>query len=220
MKKRQLTNNVLLERSKLFARYAENMPSKTDKLELQLDYPDCGWLYMHFIVNGEEKLKISASEVYEPFQDIRDWLERIVTQIFDFTTTAMTINDEFDDYILYYEPIYFRPDELLTKHPPKLDGLFYIYDSCEKKIVSEAVCETKQLVRSLYESILAFAKESSKRDEFVEDWIQGAYNSDYAKYDDDDNPRMKEIFINKVTSPIVEKFLCDKNSDVRFIPIK
>lgn len=220
MKKRPLTNNVLLERSKLFARYAENMPSKPDILELQLDYPDCGWLYMHFIVNGEEKLKISASEVYEPFEDIRDWLEQIVKHIFDFTPKGVRIYDEHDDYLLYYEPFFFHSDELLTKHPPKLDGLFYIYDSYEKKIVSAAVCEAKQLVRSLYESILMFAKESSKRDEFVEDWIQGAYNSDYAKYDDDDNPRMKEIFINKVTSPIVEKFLCDKNSDVRFIPIK
>lgn len=214
------TNNLLLERSKLFAGYAENMPCKADKLELQLDYPDCGWLNMHFIVNGEEKLKISASAVYEPFEDIRDWLEQIVKQIFDFTPTGVRIYDEYDDYLLYYEPFFFQSDELLVKHPPKLDGLFYIYDSGEKKIVSEAVCETKQLVKSLYESILTFAKESSKRDEFVDDWIQGAYNSDYAKYDDDDDPRMKEIFINKVTSPIVEKFLGDKNCDVRFIPIK
>ena len=103
MKKRQITNNVLLERSKLFARYAENMPSKTDKLELQLDFPYCGLIKMHFLVNNEEKLLIDASNVYEPFEDIRDWLDRIVTQIFDFTTAAVKINDEFDDYILYYE---------------------------------------------------------------------------------------------------------------------
>ena len=61
-----------MERSKLYAKYAEQLPCKADKLELQLDYPDCGWLRMHFIVNDEEKLLIEASSVYEPFEDIRD----------------------------------------------------------------------------------------------------------------------------------------------------
>jgi hypothetical protein len=215
-----MNNNLLLARSKLFAKYAEKMPSKADKLELQLDYPDCGWLKMHFIVNDEEKLLIAASDVYEPFEDIRDWLEQIVRHIFDFTPTGVRIYDESDDYLLYYEPFFFHSDELLTKHPPQLDGLFYIYDSYEKKIVSEAVVETKKLVRAFYESILNFAKESSKREEFVDDWIQGAYNREYAEYDDDDDPRVKEIFINKITSPVVEEFLNDENSTTRFIPIK
>lgn len=216
MKKRQITNNVLLERSKLFARYAENMPSKTDKLELQLDFPYCGLIKMHFLVNNEEKLLIDASNVYEPFEDIRDWLDRIVTQIFDFTTAAVKINDEFDDYILYYEPIYFHPDELLTKHPPKLDGLFYVYDSCERTIVSEAVVETKKFVKSIYESILNYANESSRSDEFVDSWTYDAYYDDIEEGD----PRWRDLFIQKVTSPLVERFLGDKNSDIRFIPIK
>lgn len=213
-------NNLLSERSKLFAKYAEKMPSKSDKLELKLDYPGHGWLDMHFIVNGEEKLKIPASYVYEPFEDIRDWLEQIVRNVFDFTPTGAKIYDESYDYLLYYEPFFFHSDELLTKNPPHLDGLFYIYDSYEKKIVSEAVCETKTLVRVFYETILNFAKESSKREEFVDDWIIDAYNRDYAEFDDDDDPGVKEIFINKVTSAVVEKFLGDKNSDIRFIPVK
>lgn len=213
-------NNLLLERSKLFAKYAEKMPRKADKLELQLDYPDCGWLYMHFLVNGEEKLKIATSYVYEPFDDIRDWLEHLAKHIFDFAPSGVRIYDESDDYLLYYEPFFFHSDELLTKHPPKLDGLFYIYDSYEKRIVSEAVCETKKLVRSIYEAILNFAKEASKRDEFVDDWIEHAYNEEWAKYDDDSDPRVKKLFINKVTSPVIEKFLGDNNSDVRFIPVK
>ena len=212
-------NNLLMERSNLFAKYAEKMPRKAYKLELQLDYPDNGWILMHFIVNGEEKLKIETSYVYEPFENIRDWLEYLVKHIFDFAPSGVRINDESDDYLLYYEPFFFHSDELLTKHPPKLDGLFYIYDSYEKKIVSDAVCETKKLVRSIYESVLNFAKEASKRDEFVDDWTEHAYNEEWAKYDDDDDPRVKEIFINKVTSPVVEKFLGDKNSDVKYIPV-
>lgn len=214
-----MTNNLLLERGKLFAKYAENMPSKPDQLELQLDYPDNVWINMHFKVNEEERLMITASDVYEPFEDIRDWLEQIVKRIFDFIPTGVRIYDEFDDYLLYYEPFFFHSDELLTTEPPQLDGLFYIYDSCEKKIVSDAVCETKTFVRSLYESILSFAKESSKREEFVDDWIVRAYNHEYGQFDDDD-PRVKDIFINKVTSPAVEAFLNNKDSAIKFIPIK
>ena len=211
-----MTNNLLLERSKLFAKYVENMPSKPDQLELQLDYPDNVWINMHFKVNDEEKLMITASDVYEPFEDIRDWLEQIVKHIFDFTPTGVRIYDESDDYLLYYEPFFFHSDELLTTEPPQLDGLFYIYDSCEKKIVSDAVCETKTLVRSLYESILSFAKESSKREEFVDDWIVRAYNHEYGQFDEDD-PRVKDIFINKVTSPAVEAFLNNKDSAITIV---
>lgn len=71
----------------------------------------------------------------------------------------------------------------------------------------------------LERSKLSFAKESSKREEFVDDWIVRAYNHEYGQSDDDD-PRVKDIFINKVTSPAVEAFLNNKDSAIRFIPIK
>ena len=215
-----MANNLLLERSKLFAKYAESIPNKADKLELQLDYPDYGWIDMHFKVNDDEKILISASDVYEPFEDIREWLEEIVKHIFDFTPTGVKIYDEVDDYLLYYEPFFFHSDELLTNNPPLLDGLFYIYDSSEKEIVANAVCETKSIVRSLYESISNFAKESSEREEFVDDWIWQAYNQDLSDYKDVDDPAIRNIFIQKVTSPVIEQFLSDEYSTIRFRPIK
>ena len=215
-----MANNLLLERSKLFAKYAESIPNKADKLELQLDYPDYGWIDMHFKVNDDEKILISASDVYEPFEDIREWLEEIVKHIFDFTPTGVKIYDEVDDYLLYYEPFFFHSDELLTNNPPLLDGLFYIYDSSEKEIVANAVCETNSIVRSLYESISNFAKESSEREEFVDDWIWQAYNQDLSDYKDVDDPAIRNIFIQKVTSPVIEQFLSDEYSTIRFRPIK
>lgn len=215
-----MANNLLLERSKLFAKYAESIPNKADKLELQLDYPDYGWIDMHFKVNDDEKILISASDVYEPFEDIREWLEEIVKHIFDFTPTGVKIYDEVDDYLLYYEPFFFHSDELLTNNPPLLDGLFYIYDSSEKEIVANAVCETNSIVRSLYESISNFAKESSERKEFVDDWIWQAYNQDLSDYKDVDDPAIRNIFIQKVTSPVIEQFLSDEYSTIRFRPIK
>ena len=218
MKKVQLTNHYLLERSKLLARYAENWPRKADKLELHLDDPYCGLIKMHFKVNDEETLLITASNVYEPFVDIREWLEQIVRHIFDFTTSAVKINDEFDDYLLFYEPIYHHPDEMLL-NPPVLGGLFYVYDSCEKKIVSEAFLETKKFVKSIYESIHSYAIEKSRNDEFVDAWSEGAYHYDFDDWDEHD-PRFINLFVEKVTSPIVEEFLGNEDSTTRFIPIK
>lgn len=76
MTKEKFSDQFMLERSRLYAKYGEKLPRRIDTIELQLDYPDCGWIDMHFKVNGEEKGIISASEVYEPFEDIRYWLDK------------------------------------------------------------------------------------------------------------------------------------------------
>ena len=67
MAKASFSDQFMLERSRLYAKYGEKLPRRTDTIELQMDYPDCGWIDMHFKVNGEEKVMISASDVYEPF---------------------------------------------------------------------------------------------------------------------------------------------------------
>lgn len=130
------------------------MPLIVDDVEIKLDYPENGWIDMHILVNGEEKELINTSNVYEPFQDIKEWLENIVSHVFDFTPFGVNIYDESNNYILYYEPILFQTDELLTPTPPELCGLFYIYDGYEGKIMAEAVCETKAFMSNLYMKIL------------------------------------------------------------------
>ena len=203
MTKVQFSDPFMLEKSKLYAKYGEKLPRRTDAIELQLDYPDCGWIDMHFKVNGEEKIMISASDVYEPFEDIRYWLEKVC----DLKATKVSVYDESDYYELYYEPLELDPYNPYYNYNKEPLGLFYLYDCSVKQIVADGVFKTKQLVRSLYESILNYAKESSKRDDFVEAWIEGAYNSEWGRYERDDDPRVKEIFIKKVTSPIIEEFL-------------
>ena len=201
-------NNWLNERSKLFAKYAENMPRKFDKVELQLDYPDCGWLYMHFKVNGEEKILISASDVYEPFEEIREWLELMARGVFTFTPSGVRIYDEVYNYNLYYEPIISDINEFYDQFHTNLVGLFYIYDESVKQIVADAFCEIQDFVKSIYRPIISFAEETKLKDEFVEDWISGAYNREWGQLDDDD-PRAKDIFYNIVKSPFVETFISD-----------
>ena len=219
-RKGSIRNLWLHERSMLFEKYAVNMPTKTDRIDLQLDYPDHGWIDMHIIVNGEEKELISTSSAYEPYEDIKEWLEHIVSHIFDFTPCGVNIYDEVDNYILYYEPIIFLTDELLTPTPPELCGLFYIYDGEERKIVADAFCETREFVRCFYQRILDFALSARKNENFVDDWCWDAYNEECAALWEKNDPEIRNIFVNKVSSVLIEKFLSDKNSTRRFIQIK
>lgn len=208
MNNKQLTNHFLLERSKLLARYAEGIPRKFDKVELQLDYPDCGWIDMHFKVNGEEKLLITASDVYEPFEEIREWLETMAKNVFTFTPSGVMIYDEIHNYNLYYEPIISDIAELYDQFHTNLVGLFYIYDGRVKQIVADAFCEIQDFVKSIYHPIISFADETRQKEEFVEDWIERAYNREWGQYDEDD-PKVKDIFYNIVKSPFVETFISD-----------
>lgn len=208
-------NHLLHERSRLFEKYATEMPLTVDNVEIKLDYPEAGWIDMHILVNGEEKELINLSDVYEPFEDIKEWLENIVSHVFDFTLFGVNIYDESYNYILYYEPIFFQTDELLTPTPPELCCLFYIYDGYEGKIMADAVCETK-----VYNKIMEFAQTASMNEDFIDDWCWQAYNEECAKMWKENDPDIKNLFIRKVTSGRVEKFLSDNNSTVRFIPIK
>ena len=124
------------------------------------------------------------------------------------------IYDESEYYLLYYEPLELEPYNPYYNYNKGPLGLFYLYDCCVNLIVADGVFKTRKFVRSLYESILNYAKESSKHDDFVEAWIEGAYNSEWGQYEDDNDPRVKEIFINKVTSPMIEQFLGYKESDI------
>ena len=219
-RKGSIRNLWLHERSMLFEKYSINMPTKPDRFDLQLEYTGYGWIDIHILVNGEEKVLINTSDVYEPYVDIREWLERIVSHIFDFTPNGVNIYDECYNYILYYEPILFQTDELLTPTPPELGGLFYIYDGYERKIVADAFCETKEFVRSFYQKILDFALSLRGNEEFIDDWCWNAYNKECAEMWENKDPEIKNIFVNKVSSGLIEQFISDENSTIQFRPIK
>lgn len=193
---------------------------RADRIDLQLDYPDCGWIDLHVLVNGEERGLITASSVYEPFEDIKEWLEHIVSHVFDFTPCGVNIYDESDNHILYYEPIPLQTDELLTPTPPELFGLFYIYDGGERKVVADAFCETKEFVRCVYQEILDFALSTRENENFIDDWCWDAYNGECATMWENNDPEIKNIFVKKVSSELIERFLADENSTRRFIQIK
>ena len=51
-----------------------------------------------------------------------------------------------------------------------------------------------------------FAEEMKEKPEFIEDWVADSWNHEWGELDDDD-PRIKEIFINKIKSPAIEKYI-------------
>lgn len=198
-------NHWFAERSKLYAKYAERMPRKAHQFELVLDKVDLGWIDMHFKVNGKETLLINASSVYEPFEDIREWLEQIANK--PYTPAEVAINDESVNYYLIYDPVRFMYGESKSLHPNNKDyGLFYVYDDSVRQIVSDALIDTRKFVRSFYLAIIDYAKEMQQYDDFIEYWVWDAYNSEMHDYEED-SPELKEFFLNKVRSEVVEKYL-------------
>ena len=218
-RKVSIRSHWLHERSMLFEKYAVNMPSNADRIDLQLEYPACGWIDMHVIVNDKEKVVIDTSYVYEPFEDIKEWLENIVSHIFDFTPAGVNIYNECFNFLLYFEPIFIQTDEQMTHNLQELYGLFYIYDGDKRKIVADALCETKEFVKTVYQNILTFAQTQRGNERFFEEWIETVYVEECDRLGDDDT-QTKEIFVNKVSSELIERFLADKNSTRRFIQIK
>ena len=48
-----MAKNCLKQRSKILAKYAKNLPLKQDRIQIKFDYPEAGWLPVHFHRNGK-----------------------------------------------------------------------------------------------------------------------------------------------------------------------
>ena len=77
-----MANKWLTARAELLMKFANGFPDTVDKVTLNIDYPDVGWIDMHFIVNGKEVTVIDTSGVYEPFLPLRRWLEFLIMTLF------------------------------------------------------------------------------------------------------------------------------------------
>ena len=111
--------------------------------------------------------------------------------------------------VLYYEPIlYTEPGyrgHIFNSNKYGC-GLFYVYNEALKSITANTIIGTKDLVKSFYLSIINYAKEMQQNENFIDDWVWDAYNSDMHDYDAD-SPELKEFFLKQVRSEIIEKFL-------------
>lgn len=202
-----MQNKWLKQRSEIMAKYAESLPQSSDTIELKFDYPEYGWLPVHFIKNGQDMGFFEFSDVYDCFGPLREWLETIAIVGFE-KASVVNIDCERWHGVLYYEPIWFYYNYGNWKgdyYPPSY-GIFSVYDEAEDKFILDAFCETVPFVSRIYKNILDFAKSMKEKPEFIEDWVMHNWNHEWGKYKDED-PRMKEIFTSKVKSESIVKFL-------------
>jgi hypothetical protein len=199
-KNETIKSNLLKERSRIFAKYGERLPQIADRVSFEFDKPNSGWIELMIQVNYEEANTLSLSSAYEPFQDMKEWLEDIVNNIRGFSKkpSMLEIDCESYDAVLYYEPLFEQKD--------KDTGIFYVYDTADNKIWADAYCDTSVFIKSVYEAIINYAIEMALTPDFVEEWVWDAYNSEMEPYNED-SPELKDFFLTKVRSEIVEEYI-------------
>jgi hypothetical protein len=199
-KNETIKSNLLKERSRIFAKYGERLPQIADRVSFEFDKPNSGWIELMIQVNYEEASTLSLSSAYEPFQDMKEWLEDIVNNIRGFSKkpSMLEIDCESYDAVLYYEPVFEQKD--------KDTGIFYVYDTADNKIWADAYCDTSVFIKSIYEAIINYAIEMALTPDFVEEWVWDAYNSEMGPYNED-SPELKDFFLTKVRSEIVEEYI-------------
>ena len=50
-----MNSSWLKKRGEIILKYATSLSQKLDKVKITFDYPDCGWMPMHFHKNYEDK---------------------------------------------------------------------------------------------------------------------------------------------------------------------
>lgn len=199
-KKAITRSHLLSERGKILAKYGEDLPLSTDRVSFEFDKPNSGWMELMIQVNDEIANTLSLSSAFEPFQDMKEWLEDIVKndKRCSKKTSVLEIDCESYEAMIYYEPV-FEQRETNT-------GIFYVYDTADDLIWAEAYCETSVFVKSVYKAIIEYAIEMALTPDFVEEWVWDAYNSEMGPYNED-SPELKDFFLTKVRSKIVEDYI-------------
>lgn len=200
-------NSWLLEKAEILNKYAQKLPHKLDRIKLKFDYPECGWLHVHVLKNDAEIGVIYFSDVYDTFVPLIEWLEHLAT-ISQYRASAVNLNCEDVHHVFDYQPIWFydgEPDNSYDRYPLEC-GIFTWYEEVNHRFSLDAYCNTYQFIKDIYESIIGFAKEMREKPNFLEDWDCSPFLPEGWEYDEED-PRMLDLFINRMTSPKIEKYL-------------
>ena len=206
LKQNMTKNEWLQQRSELFAKYAKGLPRVYQNVRIQFDKPEYGWINTYFLVNGEEKGYIELSSVYEPFTDIKEWLEDIVKKDSEHRHGISMVEIDCEKYgvALYYEPIVMMGNTWNGLNPGQEwnTGIFYVFDGSTNTVWADAYCKTASLVKGIYESIINYAIKMHEVEEFVENWVW-----DEMDEFEPNSPKLKDFFLNKVRSTIVEEYI-------------
>ena len=192
-------------RSNVYKIFAEQCDIKTSEVYFEFSAPDVGWADVSVYSDGNKLHTFHISAAFDPFADIKAWLEDIVN---DFKLSSdICIDAEGQTIILHYEHLRLAECGATRKFVsqdrdqdewqsydamscPDL-GLFYIYDSGSMKIPVVCCCETKQFLFAFYHAMLEFAR--NRKHDIGNEWY----------YMDSDVRGRQELY-NSIKSPMVE----------------
>ena len=198
-------NQWLLERSKLYAKYAEQLPKNANYVQASFDPPKYGMIDMHLCVNYKEKALLTLSaDTDEPFDKIKRWLEDIVTNREG--ASVVTIDCDPELVTICFEPILYWGEYNGHAHRDGYCGIFYVYDSALNKIIVDTVCCAGDLVKAFYTSIMNYAKEMQQNDDGIENWVLHEICAEDEGLEED-SPELKKYFLKDVSSDVIEEYL-------------
>ena len=203
---KKTTSKWLQERANILAKYAQGLPHALDRIKLRFDYPEFGWIDVHVLKNDEEVGIMEFSDVYDTFVDLMEWLEAIAKN--DNIACAVNMNCEDCHEVFGYEPVWFfdgKPDNSWGRHPREC-GIFIWYQGWKEAFPLDAYCNTRQFIRDIYTCIMDFSKKMKDEPKFLDDWDCSNYLLEGMEYDEED-PRMKYLFYNRMKSEIIEDYL-------------
>ena len=198
-------NQWLLERSKLYAKYAEQLPKNATYVQVSFDPPKYGMIDMHLCVNYKEKgLQTLSADTDEPFDKIKRWLEDIVTK--GEGISWVTIDCDPELVTICFEPILYWGEYYGHAHRDGYCGIFYVYDSALDKIIVDTLCTAEGLIKSFYNSIINYAKEMQQNDVVIENWVLHEICAEDEGLEED-SLELKKYFLKGFRSDIIETYL-------------
>ena len=182
-------------RQQLYAKLArkKDLLSKTDSVFFRMGAPDLGCIDYDIFVNGKLRYSSMFSEIFDPFTNIRNWLESIVKG--QCPIHSLTIETEGPQTFWIYEA--------LCKDESKPDmGLFYVYDSSNDKMLFTAIVNKHDFVTAFYLALLDLASNgyNRKKCDFGKHWYAPQTLWHRTK-------RNNWTFYNSIKSPLIEWYL-------------
>lgn len=182
-------------RRQLYAELArtKDLFSKTDSVFFRMGAPDLGCIDYELFVNGQLRYSSMFSEIFDPFENMRNWLESIVKG--RCPIHSLTIETEGPQTFWIYEAL--CEDE----STPDM-GLFYVYDSSNDKMFIAAIVNKHDFVTAFYLALLDLASNgyNRKKCDFGKHWYAPQTLWHRTK-------RNNWTFYNSVKSPLIEWYL-------------
>lgn len=212
------TPNIFALKAHLYDEVASWTNKAFDQVFFDLSAPNCGWIDISIFVNGKKAVCFPISAAFDPFPDIKMWMEDIANDLK--LSSEIYLELEGEVVIFHYEHIQLaqvgstrvnEDGEACEWHDFDANtnpdtGLLYIYYSGVEDIPVVCYCKTKDLLSSLYNTLLFYASRSRNKHLIAKEWY-------YLDHDEKGAPLANNWKLyNTIKSPLIEWLLEAKHA--------